>query len=80
MSSLAFLAIAMALSAIGIAFVLPSLLKGVAGRRRAMTWLIAAAVPVVAGALYAFVGAPQSLDPGPSLAPDLAPTAAADYV
>jgi len=45
-----------------------------------VVWVIAAAVPLAAMALYYAFGTPQAVDTSSELGPDIAPTTAADYV
>ncbi len=75
-----FWGIALLLTAAALGFVLHGLLRGGGPRRTAVTWVLAAAVPLAAAALYYAFGTPQAVDTASELGPDIAPTTAADYV
>ena len=79
-TSTLFWVLVLVLTAVALAFVLPGLLRGGSPRRRAAIWVIAAVVPLAAGALYLAFGTPQAVDGSSELGPDLAPTTAADYI
>ena len=75
-----FWGIALLLTAAALGFVLHGLLRGGGTRRTAVVWVLAAAVPLAAAALYYAFGTPQAVDASSELGPDIAPTTAADYV
>ena len=75
-----FWGIALLLTVAALGFVLHGLLRGGGPRRTAVTWVLAAAVPLAAAALYYAFGTPQAVDTASELGPDIAPTTAADYV
>jgi cytochrome c-type biogenesis protein CcmH len=75
-----FWGLALLLTAAAVGFVLHGLVRGGGTRRRAVVWVIAAAVPLAAAALYYAFGTPQAVDAYSELGPDIAPTTAADYV
>lgn len=79
-TSMLFWGIALLLTAAALGFVLHGLLRGGGHRRIAVVWVIAAAVPLAAAALYYAFGTPQAVDSSSELGPDIAPTTAADYV
>jgi cytochrome c-type biogenesis protein CcmH len=79
-TSLLFWVVVLVLTGAALAFVLAGLLRGGATRRGAAIWVIAAVVPLAAGALYMVFGTPQAVNGSSELGPDLAPTTAADYI
>lgn len=79
-TSILFWVVVLLLTGAALAFVLSGLLRGGGTRRRAAGWVIAAVLPLAAGALYLVFSAPQAVDGSSELGPDLAPTTAADYI
>jgi cytochrome c-type biogenesis protein CcmH len=79
--SIIFWAIALALTLVALAFLLPGLLRSQRmshGRRLGLA--IVAIVPLLAVALYFLFGTPQAVSDSSELGPDLAPTTTTDYV
>lgn len=60
----AFIAIAAAMSAVAVFFVVPGMAGSRAGFRRARAaWIVAAAIPLAAGIMYFHAGTPRALEP-----------------
>ena len=79
--SLLFWAVALALTLVALAFLVPGLLRNRRLRRSRFAGLVvAAAVPLLAVVLYFQFGTPQAVNEASDLAADLAPTTSADYV
>ena len=79
--SIIFWAIALALTVIALAFLLPGLLRSrQLSRGRWIGLAVVATVPLLAIALYFLFGTPQAVNESSDLGPDLAPTTTTDYV
>jgi cytochrome c-type biogenesis protein CcmH len=79
--SVLFWAVALALTVAALAFLLPGLLRSrQLNRGRLAGLVVAAAVPLLAIGLYFYFGTPAAVSESSDLAPDLAPTTAADYI
>ena len=76
-----FWAVALALTAVALAFLLPGLLRSQRlSRGRRIGLAVVATVPLLAVALYFLFGTPQAVNESSDLGPDLAPTTTTDYV
>jgi cytochrome c-type biogenesis protein CcmH len=79
--SIIFWAIALALTVVALAFLLPGLLRSQRlSRGRRIGLALVATVPLLAVALYFLFGTPQAVSESSDLGPDLAPTTTTDYV
>jgi cytochrome c-type biogenesis protein CcmH len=79
--SVLFWGVALALTVVALAFLLPGLLRGRRFKRGRLAGLVlAAVVPLLAVGLYFHFGTPEAVSEFSELAPDLAPTTAADYI
>ena len=80
-TSVLFWGVALTLTALALAFLVPGLLRNRGLRASRMSGLLLVlALPVLAVALYFHFGSPKAVSESSELAPDLAPTTAADYV
>ena len=80
-TSVLFWGVALALTAVALAFLLPGLLRHRRLPATRMAGLVLVLVlPPLAVVLYFHFGAPKAVSESSELAPDLAPTTAADYV
>ena len=76
-----FWAVALALTVVALAFLLPGLLRsGRLNRGRRIGLAVVATVPLLAVALYVLFGTPQAVNESSDLGPDLAPTTSGDYI
>ena len=79
--SVLFWGVALALTVAALAFLLPGLLRSrQLNRGRLAGLVVAAAVPLLAIGMYFYFGTPAAVNESSDLAPDLAPTTAADYI
>jgi cytochrome c-type biogenesis protein CcmH len=79
--SILFWGAALVLTVAALAFLVPGLLRSrQLNRGRLAGLVVAAVVPVLAIGLYFYFGTPEAVSESSDLAPDLAPTTAADYI